>query len=322
MVQPEPIRERAATVVTAASIMETEHRCVHVNGIELSYQSFGPRDRETVLLLPGVGGAMHEGPDLLARELVARGYRVVTYDSRDAGASTHMDGAGVPDWKAIQAALETGDPPPVAYTLKDLAADAIGLLDALRIRSAHIVGGSLGGMVAQVIAAEHPGRTLSLTSISSSTGNPALAQGPAAALVGAADPEGDAEVVMQHRMSVARLLESPRWRADDTTVRARIAASMQRPRDADAEARQGVAAAVAGDRRARLRAITAPTVVVHGDADALFPVEHGRDTAASIPGATLHVIAGMGHDLPDTLVPVVADDIVAAATRAKGDRKR
>ena len=302
--------------------METERGRARVDGIELAYQSFGARDRETVLLLPGVGGAMREGPDPLARELVARGYRVVTYDSRDSGASTHMDGAGMPDWKAIRAALEAGDPPPVAYTLKDLAADAVGLLDALGIPNAHIVGGSLGGMVAQVIAAEHPSRTLSLTSISSSSGNPALAPGPAAALVGAADPEGDAEAVMEHRMRLARLLESPGWRADEATLRARLSASMQRPRDSAAEARQGAAAAVAGDRRARLRAITAPTVVVHGDADALFPVENGRDTAAGIPGATLHVVAGMGHDLPDALVPLVAEDIVAAATRAAGNRER
>jgi pimeloyl-ACP methyl ester carboxylesterase len=251
--------------------METTRGTVRANGIDIAYESFGPPDRETVLLIPGVGGEMGDGPSVLARELVARGYRVIVYDSRDAGASTHMDDAGMPNWIAIQAALVAGNPPPVAYSLRDLAADAIGLLDVLGVRQAHIVGGSLGGMVAQTIAAEHPEHTLSLTSISSSAGNPELALGPAAAMV--ATPSA-------------------------------------------AMARQGAAAAVAGDRRPQLKTIVAPTMIIHGDADRMFPVEHARDTAANIPGATLHIIAGMGHDLPDALVPTIADDIVTVATRA------
>lgn len=249
---------------------------VRANGIEIAYQNFGPHDGEAVLLIPGVGNQMDVGPGPLARELVSRGYRVIEYDSRDAGASTHMDAAGMPDWNAIHAALIAGTRPPVAYTLGDLAADAVGLLDALGIDKAHIVGGSLGGMVAQTVAANHPEHTLSLTSISSSTGNPELEPGPGSTSVAASLPP--------------------------------------------ATARQGAAAAVAGDRRTQLRSITAPTVVIHGDADPMFPVAHGRDTAANIPAATLHIIAGMGHELPDSLVPVVADDIVVAATRSPGAR--
>ena len=217
---------------------------MRANGIEITYQSFGPADRETVLLIPGVGGQMQDGPTALARELVARGYRVIAYDSRDAGASTHMVDAGMPNWEAIHAALLAGNRPPVAYSLEDLATDATGLLDALGILKAHIVGGSLGGMVAQTIAADHPDRTLSLTSISSSTGNPELAPGPAAAMVAAAPREDTADASIEHQMKVARALESPAYRVDDATLRARIVAALARPQDPAAVARQGAAAAV------------------------------------------------------------------------------
>jgi pimeloyl-ACP methyl ester carboxylesterase len=266
------IAERQKKGVPIITQMKTARGRVRANGIEIAYQSFGPPDCETVLLIPGVGSEMVEGPTPLARELVRRGYRVIAYDSRDAGRSTHMDSAGMPNWEAIQRALSAGAQPPIAYSMRDLAADATGLLDALGIPRAHIVGGSLGGMVAQTIAAEYPEHTLSLTSISSSTGNPGLTPSSAAA-----------------------------------TVAATLPANL---------ARQGAAAAVAGDRRSRLRTITAPTMVIHGDADELFPVAHGRDTAANIPGAKLHVIAGMRHELPDTLVPAVADDIVTVARQA------
>jgi pimeloyl-ACP methyl ester carboxylesterase len=260
--------------------METSRGIARANGIEIAYQQFGLPGRETVLLIPGVGGQTQDGPDAVARELVGRGYHVVVYDSRDAGSSTHLDGAGKPNWELIQAALLAGTPPPVPYTLDDLAADAVGLLDAVGIRRVHVVGGSLGGMVAQTIAANYPDRVLSLTSISSSTGNPALPSGPGARSMATAAFAGEGSAAV---------------------------------------ARQA-AAALAGDRRGRLRTIGAPTAVIHGDADAMFPLEHGRDTAAAIPGATLDVIAGMGHELPDDLVPRVVDDILAAAGRARARR--
>ena len=262
--------------------METDRGVARANGIEITYQEFGSRQRETVLLIPGVGGEMATGPDRLTRELVSRGFHVVEYDSRDSGQSTHFTSAGAPDWQRIQAALLSGEAPPVAYTVDDLAADAVDLLTFLNIENAHIVGGSLGGMVAQTIAAKYPGRVRSLTSISSTTGNPALPTGSAAA---------------------------------------GLAAAPQSEHDAAAAARQGAAAAVAGDRRAQLRTIRAPTAVIHGDADSMFPVEHGRDTAATIPGATLHIIAGMGHALPDTLAPAIADIIADQSLRARAPAK-
>lgn len=254
---------------------------VEANGIMIAYRIHGPPDREVVLMIPGVGGEMSAGPDRLVEEVVRRGYRVIVYDSRDSGQSTHFDAAGAPDWAAIQEAVKAGRPAPIPYTLEDMARDAIGLLDALGVRAAHIVGGSLGGMVAQIIAAEYPERTRSLTSIMSTTGNPDLPAGSAA----------------------------------------QVAEDLQRGPDADRIARQGAAAAFGGDRRARLKSIQAPTVVLHGAEDPLFPVEHGKDTAAAIPGAELRIIPGLGHSVPDAFVPVVVDAIVAAASRARQPSK-
>ena len=251
----------------------TAPRHAHVNGIDIAYRIAGSQNAEAVLLVPGVGARLSDRSDMLTRALVGRGYRVITYDSRDSGASTHMDRAGAPDWRAIHLALVAGQAPPVAYTARDLAADAVGLLDALGIRRAHVVGGSLGGMVAQIVAAEYPDRTLSLTSISSSTGNPSLPVGVA---------------------------PSP-------------------ASGAGAVARQGAAAAVAGDRRSRLHQIAVPTLVIHGDADPVFPLEHGKDTAENIPGAELRIMPGMGHELPDLLVPTVADAIDDLARKARGE---
>lgn len=212
--------------------------------------------------------------------------------------------------------MEAGQPPPVAYTLDDMARDAIGLLDALGVRKARLAGGSLGGMVAQIVAAEYPERVLSLTSMSSSTGNPALPAGRAQEIIGIPAPEGDPEALLDHHVRMAQALGSPGYPTDEAVLRQRVAEALKNAPDPARAARQGAAAAVGGDRRARLKTIKAPTVVLHGADDPMFPVEHGKDTAASIPGAELRVIRGLGHALPDALVPVFADAIAAAAKRA------
>lgn len=169
----------AMLVFAAASIAQEIERVgqVDANGIELAYQIVGPDNGEALLFIQGVGGVTPTEPDPLSMALVDGGFRVILFDNRDAGASTHMHEAGVPDFEAIHQALAAGEAPPVAYTLTDMADDAIGLLDALGIERAHIVGGSLGGMIAQIVAADHPERVASLTLISSTTGNPRLAQG-------------------------------------------------------------------------------------------------------------------------------------------------
>ncbi|MFN7022971.1 MAG: alpha/beta fold hydrolase [Pseudorhizobium sp.] len=227
----------------------------NVGQVELAYRTFGPERGEAVLFIGGIGGSAPTEPDQLTSSLVDRGFRVIHYDSHDGGASTQMDEAGVPDFAAIQQSLAQGDAPSLAYTLSNLAGDAVAILDALGIERAHIAGGSMGGMVAQLVAAEYPNRTASLTLISSTTGNPKLP-------VGKPPTEGE-------QMDPPAL-------------------------------RQAAATLAAGDLRERSLAINAPTVVIHGEEDELFPPPHGIDLAKTIPAADLVTIAGMEH-LPEEM---------------------
>lgn len=167
----------AITASCTARKADRTEGLVDTNGIEIAFQAHGPEGGEPLLFIQGVGGVIPAEPDPLTMALADEGFRVILFDNRDSGASTHMDDAGMPDFAAIQEALLAGETPPVPYTLDDMADDAIGLLEALEIQRAHIVGGSLGGMIAQIMAADHPERTASLTLISSSTGNPALGTG-------------------------------------------------------------------------------------------------------------------------------------------------
>jgi len=165
-----PVRVQGGTAPA-----ESRESRIQANGINLAYRSYGSADRETILLIMGVGGQLTDWPAELPAELVKRGYRVVTYDNRDAGLSTRFESSGLPDWPGIFAALGAGKSPQVAYSLEDMASDAVGLLDALKIRRAHLAGASMGGMIAQIVATKHPERSLSLTSMMAGAGNPALA---------------------------------------------------------------------------------------------------------------------------------------------------
>ncbi|MFC3711521.1 alpha/beta fold hydrolase [Sphingoaurantiacus capsulatus] len=288
------------------------------NGIEIEYESFGPASgAETVLLIMGLGAQLTLWPVELCNALVARGYRVVRYDNRDVGLSTKFDGAVAPDLPTLLGAMMAGQDPKVPYSLEDMAADAIGLLDALGIDKAHIVGASMGGMIAQVVAIEYPARTLSLTSIMSTTGNPMLPPAsPEAmgALLGRPE-SNDVDTLVDFGVKVARAIGSPKYPADEALLRARVRRDVDRSVYPAGFARQLAAIYANGDRRARLATIKAPTLVIHGEADPLVPVHGGRDTAANIPGAELVEIEGMGHDLPVPLVEQIADAIDKVAKR-------
>lgn len=292
---------------------------VAANGINIEYESFGPESAEPVLLIMGLGAQLTLWPVELCEALVARGFRVIRYDNRDVGLSTKFDAAGVPDLRQTLAAVMSGQDPKVAYRLEDMAADAVGLLDALGIERAHIVGASMGGMIAQLVAAHYPERTLSLTSIMSTTGNPSLPSAtPEAMQVLMSRPQGgDLDALIDFGVKAARVIGSPAYPADEAHLRARVRRDVERSNYPAGFARQMAAIYASGDRREKLKRITAPTVVVHGDADPLVPVEGGRDTAASIAGAELVEIPGMGHDLPLPLVDRVADAIASVAKRAK-----
>lgn len=292
---------------------------IDANGISIEYERFGPEDRETVLLIMGLSGQLTLWPVELCEELVSRGYHVIRFDNRDIGLTTKFDEAGLPDMGELVGALLEGKQPNAPYSLDDMAADAVGLLDALGIEKAHIVGASMGGMIAQLVAVNHPEKTLSLTSIMSSTGNPELPQAtPEAmgALVAPAPDPSDIEAVVARGMSTWRTIGSPGFPTDDAQLREWILRDFNRSFYPQGILRQMAAIVSNGDRRERLKAVAAPTVVLHGIDDPLVPIEGGRDTAASIKGAELIEVPGMGHDFPVSLVETFADAITKAAGRA------
>ncbi|MFN4230735.1 alpha/beta fold hydrolase [Parvibaculum sp.] len=291
---------------------------VKANGITLEYESFGPQDRETILLIMGLGAQLTMWPTELCDELVKRGYRVIRYDNRDVGLSHKFDEHGMPDMAAIFGALMAGQPAQSPYSLDDMAADAVGLLDALGVKQAHIAGASMGGMIAQLVAANHPERTLSLTSIMSTTGNPEVPQGKpeAMAVLMTPAPEGDIPAAIERGILAWNTIGSPGYRTDDETLRQWVTRDVHRSLYPVGTARQMAAIVANGDRREKLKNIKVPAVVLHGVDDPLVPVEGGRDTAKSIPGAELREVPGMGHDFPLALVDTFADAIEAAAKRA------
>lgn len=288
------------------------------NGITLEYERFGPETAEPLLLIMGLGAQLTLWPVQLCEALVERGFHVIRYDNRDVGLSTKLDDAGVPELPMVLAAVMSGRQPTVPYTLDDMAADAVGLLDALGIDSAHIVGASMGGMIAQLVAALYPERTRTLTSIMSSTGNPALPPAtPEAIGQLMSRPQGaDIESLVEFGVKTARVIGSPAYPADEAALRARVRRDVERSMYPAGFARQMAAIYASGDRRARLAQVAAPTLVIHGTADPLVPVGGGRDTAANIKGAEIVEIEGMGHDLPIELADRIADAIAEVAKRA------
>ncbi len=288
---------------------------VAANGITLEVERYGDESAPPILLIMGLGAQLTLWPLELVDALVERGYHVIRFDNRDIGLSHKFDSAGVPEIPAIIGAMMAGQTPAVAYGLADMAADAAALLDALGIESAHVVGGSMGGMIAQLVAAGHPAKVRTLTSIFSTTGNPALppARPEAMAALLGRPADGDLETLVQFGIQTARAIGSPGYPASDERLRANITRDIQRSFYPAGLARQFAAIVADGDRRERLKAVTAPTLVIHGEDDPLVPVEGGHDTAASIAGARLHTLPGMGHDLPLELIEEIADAIAAHA---------
>jgi pimeloyl-ACP methyl ester carboxylesterase len=291
------------------------------NGISIEYDSLGDEDAETILLVAGLGMQMIRWSAEFRETLAAQGFRVVRFDNRDVGLTTHFNDVPVPELNAVAAAVALGQRPDVPYTLYDMADDAAGLLDVLGIERAHIVGASMGGMIAQLVASEHPHRTASLTSIMSNTGNPSLPpatpEAMAVLLQRPPSPFEDEEGFLAHSLASARVIGSPGYPLDEAEQRAQSLAAAKRAYNPAGFGRQIAAVTATGDRRPRLNTITAPTLVVHGAADPLVPLAGGEDTAANIEGAELKVIEGMGHDLPPQLYETLATAIAANARRAR-----
>jgi pimeloyl-ACP methyl ester carboxylesterase len=294
---------------------------VQANGIELAFDSFGDKTNQAILLIAGLGTQMIRWTVPFCEELAARGYRVIRFDNRDAGCSTHFSQCPPPDFGALAATLMAGQRPDVPYTLYDMAADAISLLDALSIDRAHVIGRSMGGMVAQIMASEYPDRVLSLTSFMSSTGNPELPQAAPAIMAmmtrPAPDPFSEEPEFLEHAIAFAQCTSGSRYPFDREAYRLLVLEEIQRAYDPGGAGRQIAAMAVTGDRRSRLASITAPSLIVHGTDDPLFLPACGKDTAISIPNADLLLIDGMGHDLPPALYQMVVEAIDRTARRAK-----
>lgn len=269
------------------------------NGIAIEYETFGNPKDQPLLLIIGLGGQLIFWDEPLCRDLASRGYHVIRYDNRDVGLSAKFDQAGEPDVaKALEKILH-GDKSAVAYTMEDMADDAAGLLDALSIKAAHVCGMSMGGMIAQTLALRHPQRVLSLTSIYSTTGNPALPQ-PKPDILAAlmAPPPAERSAYIEHMLGVFKTLAGGGYPFDEDWTRAMMGAAFDRSFYPQGETRQLIAILAQENRKEKLAAIRIPALVIHGTADPLVPVEGGKETAKAIPGAKLILIEGMGHDLP------------------------
>ncbi len=296
---------------------------IRANGIDIFYEESGKPDAPVILLVMGLGAQMIAWPDEFIQGLVGKGFRVIHYDNRDVGMSQRMEGAVAPNlvWTMLKARI--GLPVNVPYTLTDMAADGIGLLDALGIKKAHVVGASMGGMIVQLMAANHAERTLSMTSIMSSSGKPGL-------------PGARADI--QRRFMVKRSPDASRDEA--VAFGTELVSSFSypdpaRPANAHAEMtakafdrgyypvgtrRQLLSIIADGSRVERLKKIAVPTLVVHGGADPLVPKEGSEDIARHIPGARLEIIEDMAHDLPPSqvgrMVDLIADHATASAPLA------
>jgi pimeloyl-ACP methyl ester carboxylesterase len=298
------------------SIVDEKALNIGTTGIDIVYQRFGKLDAPVVLLIMGVAGQSIHWPDGFCHALVERGLQVIRFDNRDAGLSTHVTDAPPPD---LRAAL-TGDLRSVSYTLSDMAADAVGLLGALGIRRAHVVGASMGGQIAQTMAIEHPDRIFSLTSMMSTTGNMTVGQPSREALreLFAGPLAVTRDEVIQQSLRAMRAVGSPGYPSDEKEVAARAGRAYDRSYDPIGSARQAIATIASGDRTEPLRHLQVPTLVIHGLADRMCDVSGGRATADTIPGAELVLIEGMGHDLPRGLWPQLAACIASLVLRVEG----
>lgn len=281
------------------------------NGIEIEYETHGSKSDPAMLLIMGLGAQLTIWPVALCEGLAAKGLFVIRYDNRDCGLSTDFGAWGVANIPDAVAKAMTGRKVEAPYLVKDMAADGIGLLDALGIEKAHIVGASMGGMIAQTVAAAWPQRTRSLVSIYSTSGRPGLPIGkPEALAMLTARPEGPArEQLVKHGMKLRTVIGSPAYPTDEAELRAFVELNVDRRWYPEGAGRQYLSIIASGDRVEQLKTIRTPTLVLHGEEDPLLPVECGRDVARLVPGAELQTYPGWGHDFPAQLVPTLVDRI-------------
>jgi pimeloyl-ACP methyl ester carboxylesterase len=282
----------------------------HANGIDLCYEVFGEASAEPMLLIMGLGAQMIHWEDDFCRQLAARGFRVIRFDNRDSGKSTKMTGGKRLTPLELLKLRFLRIPVAAPYRLRDMAEDTIGLMDALGIKSAHMVGASMGGMIAQELAISFPQRVRSLTSIMSTTGNPKVPPATReATAVLMAPPPATKEEYFERFAQTWKVLRAASFPEEEALDRARAERTFARGLNPAGVGRQLRAILASGNRKARLASVKAPTLVIHGTIDPLVRPEGGKDTAASISGAKLLMIEGMGHALPMRMWPQIIDAI-------------
>lgn len=305
-------------MTTVAPRVERRSRA---NDIELAWDSFGDPAGSLLLLVMGLGAQMVAWDDAFCARLAeAGGHRVIRFDNRDIGHSTHLTLLGVPDIQALMVQAMAGQPLRTPYDLRDMAADCVGLLDALGIERAHVVGASMGGAIGQEMCIHHARRMLSFTSIMSSTGAPGLPPPTPEAMAVLFSPAPTTfDAYQAHHAKVWRILRGPAsFPLDEARDAEKAQLVFLRGLNPAGVARQLAAILASGNRKPALREVRVPTLVIHGDDDPLVPVACGVDVADAIPGAQLLRIPGMGHALPIPMWPQIVDAIAAHTARHAG----
>jgi pimeloyl-ACP methyl ester carboxylesterase len=283
------------------------------NNIRIEYETFGDPSSPPLLLIVGLSAQLIYWDEEFCKQLAQAGLYVIRFDNRDAGLSTKFDAAGVPDMSDILRKLMSRQKVTPPYTIEDMAADAVGLLDALNIEKAHVCGMSMGGMIAQSLAIHYPRRVLSLTSIYSTTGNPQLPQPkPEVMSLLLTPPPRDRNLFIQFELDLFRVLTGPRFGFDEKWIRETMGRAYDRSYYPQGTGRQLVAVMTQNNRKAALQYLKVPTLIIHGDSDPLVSVEAAKDAADAVPGAELIIMEGMGHDLPHGEAwRQIADHIIA-----------
>ncbi|REL30089.1 alpha/beta fold hydrolase [Thalassotalea euphylliae] len=289
------------------------------HGIKLSYQDRGDKAAPVIILIMGLGAQMTVWPDELYFGLVDKGFRVIRFDNRDVGQSSQLDEFGDPS--LVKSWLSTRFPSrlKVPYLLEDMAGDVLALMSSLKIKKAHLVGASMGGMIGQIIAAQHKKRVLSLTSIMSSSSSPKISSTNMSVFLKLAKrPQPSArEAVIQYHMKMNRLIGSPKYPAKEQELRAQAKKNIERGYNPGGFKRQLAAITASGDRRKLAQKIKVPTLVIHGSADPVIPLSAGIETAKHIPKTKLKVVYGLGHDFPVPLMPKLAKWITKHALKSQ-----
>ncbi len=297
---------------------------IRAGGLEFAYETFGDAKRPAIVLIMGLGGQLVMWPDSFCEALAAGGYYVVRFDNRDIGLSSKLDHLGKPRLLRMGLAYRLGLPLKAPYTLVEMAADTVAVMDALKLKTAHLIGVSMGGMIAQQVATQYGSRVRSLTSIMSNSGSRKV---PGASLklqmrLIRRPARLDRQGLIDHGIQTWRLIGSPDFRDHDDELRAKVERQFDRNHHPQGMARQTAAIMASPSRVRQLQRLKTPTLIIHGKQDPLVPVAAAHDLARHIPGARLEIIEGMGHDLPRALLPRIEHLVLHHLKHAERDHAR